>query len=342
MFGLLRKKKIKEKKTEQKKKALIVDRLIYEGYRFSFTKAIDWSLKVSGLTLDDISVSGKLNFQSKYTDVYTIEGIKDGVPEITVNINGMFGIEGHLPDPYIENYILYNKNNKQAVLDFLNIFNQKILSLRYLYDKKQITECLSVPINKSLIGNVIYKISDMQDNASPSLPDQFRISSQNLFWRHTRSAESLRVMLSSFFDSDVEIEQFSGGFTDPISESETTKIGQNYNSLGKNTILGSKIWDSMQGIKIHVKSLNIEKYLEFLPAKSKNDNEFSKLHKMKEIIRMYIPIGIEAQIVFHLAETYIKDRRAHLGGISRLNKDMFISGQHVDDSTCFVESLYSH
>jgi type VI secretion system protein ImpH len=339
MFGFLKKKTREERKEEPKKKISIADKLIYEGYRFSFSKAVDWSLSVSNLSLDDISINSKLNFQSKYTDVNAIEGIRDGAPEITVNMNGMFGIDGPLPDPYLENYILYNRNNKQAVLDFLNIFNQKILSLRYLYDKKQITECLSIPINESLVGRIICSLSSTQDCTSRALPEQFRISSQNLFWRHTRSAESLRIMLSSFFEVDVEIEQFCGGFTDPAPESETSKLGQIYNSLGKDTILGNKIWDSMKGIRIHIKSLNLKKYLEFLPAKSKKDSKFSKLHKIKKIVTMYVPVGIETQIIFHLAEPHIQEKRACLGGVGRLNKDMFISGRHIDKSTCFVENL---
>jgi predicted component of type VI protein secretion system len=146
-------------------------------------------------------------------------------------------------------------------------------------------------------------------------------------------------MLSSFFNIDVEVEQFCGGFTDSAPESETSKLGQIYNSLGKDTILGNKIWDNMKGIKIHIKSLSLKKYLEFLPAKSKKDDEFSKLHKMKEIVKMYVPVGIETQLIFHLAETNIKERRACLGGIGRLNKDMFISGRHIDKSTCFIENL---
>jgi type VI secretion system protein ImpH len=339
MFGFLKKKKLEEKKVEQEKKISIIDRLMYEGYRFSFTKAVDWSLSMSNLSLEDLPIKSKLNFQSKYTDVYTVEGIKDGSPEITVNISGMFGIDGPLPDPYLEDYILYNKNNRQAVLDFLNIFSNKILSLRYLYDKKQITECLSTPINESLVGNIMCIMGGTQDGSSKSLPDQFRISAQNLFWRHNRSAESLRVMLSSFFDVEVEIEQFAGGFTDSVDEYETSRIGRSYNSLGENTILGNKIWDSMKGIKIHIKSLDWEKYLEFLPTKSGRDNEFSKLHKMKEIVRIYVPFGIDVKLVFHLAETYIEEKRACLGGIGRLNKDMFIRGRHIDNSTCFVENL---
>ncbi len=335
----------------------LANRLIYEGYRFSFTRAIDVSLVLNDIDLANISyndlniiaVSGKLNFQSKYSDIHAVEGIIDDAPEIVVNTNNFCGIDGILPDLYVEDYVLYNRQTKNAVTGFFDIFNHHFSILKYLFCKKQVVSCLSTSIEHSIFGKIIssmagFPFEEAQEDAR-DIPDlifrqQFRISTQNLFWRWTRSADSLKIAIASFFKVDVDVEQFVGGFTTPVPFSELTRIGtrySNYNNLGQNTILGEKIWDSMMGLRIHIKSLKIKQYIDFLPKPSTKDRPFSKLEKLKKIVKMYVPIGMKVQLMFHLQDEQMVN--SHLGGVNRLNKDMFLGQTDVNHKVCFTEHI---
>jgi type VI secretion system protein ImpH len=217
-----------------------------------------------------------------------------------------------------------------------------------MFLKRHVAECSSVPIDRALIGNIISSLSgfgfnnpdnrELFDNAH--VPHQFKISSQNIFWRNTRSAEFLKIIISSYFNVKVSIEQFVGSLTPSVPKDEMTCIGSvknNFNKLGKETILGSKIWNTIKGINVHIHSLDINRYSEFLPKISDLDEKVSSLQKMKEIIKMYVPLGIGAKIIFHLDTKNVTETR--LSGIKRLNKDAFITGVHHEKNTCFVEHV---
>jgi type VI secretion system protein ImpH len=352
---LKRQKKVIKTKAEKKSRGQsLLERLTYSPHKFSFTKALDVAMLFEGnditnITNESISklnVKSSINFQSKFSDIYDVEGIAERSPEIIVNMIGISGIDGALPDPYDEEYILHNKSNRNAITDFYNIFNNRFITLKYMFLKRHVVECSSVPIDRSLVGNIISSLSgfgfndkngrEIFDNAY--VPHQFKISSQNIFWRNTRSAEFLKIMIASYFNVRVSIEQFVGSLTKSVSKEETTCIGNvknNFNRLGRETILGSKVWDTTKGIAIHIHSLNIGRYCEFLPKISPLDNKVSPLQKMKEIIKMYVPLGIWAKIIFHLDSEKVTETR--LSGIKRLNKDAFIIGIHKEKDTCFIE-----
>lgn len=338
--------------TAKKKKPTLYDNLIYNGHRYSLVKAIDISLSIQKILFnnfekeinDCVRIRSNLAFQSKYTDICSIEGVKDGVIEIVINNSGFAGIEGTIPDPYIEQYILYNRISKQAILDFFDIFNHAVVMTRYFFDKKHVAECLSVRANNSLIGRIISSISGFDFYGADSgkemdlLPSQFKISAQNLFWRYSRSADMLKILLSSLFDADIAVEQFVGGLTNEAPYDDLTRIGvidKKHNALGKTTLLGSKTWDSTLGIIINVRDLSLNQYIDFLPKASEKDNKFSKLTKIKEIIKMYIPSNIKAKLVFTMKRENVHG--AYLNGIGRLNKDLFIGGVNSNSAISFSE-----
>lgn len=326
----------------------LYEKLIYHPEKFSFVKAVDVAIASCGSKF--VEIKSKINFVSKFGDIFEVEGLKDGIAEIYVNLGGIAGIEGTLPDCYVEEFITFNKKSRKAISDFFDIFNGRMLFLRYSHMKRQKVESLSSPIEKSVIGNIIFSLAgfdfneqSMSDsNFSKSnllIPEQFKISSQNLFWKNARSASGLKALLSSFFKVPIEIEQFRGGFIKLTSE-ETSKIGtKNYrlNKLGQDCFLGSKVWDASKGINIKIGPLSYSEYCKFLPKHSGMDQRFSPMQKMKEIIKMYLPYGLEVNLHFFLDVCKVKE--TVLNGINRLNKDAFIFGIHSSRNAYFNERI---
>ncbi len=339
MFSLKLKKNIKIKK--EKKTETLFEKLILYPEQFSFVKAIDIAAKVCDIKF--IEIKSNINFTSKFNDISLIEGLKDGYAEIYTNLGGISGIDGALPDCYLEDFIIFNRESKKAVIDFFDIFNEKILLLRYSYLKKQNIESLSEPIEKTFIGNIIFNLSGInaetsEDIRKSNIPEQFKVSAQNLLWRYTRSATGLKAILTSFFKLPIKIKQFSGDFIE-INKEEQTAIGnkkEKYNVLGKNAILGNKIWDQTRGIDIIIGPLQFHDYIKFLPKLSSKDELMSPLQKMKEIIRNYIPFGITAKLYFYLDKCRVKETT--LNSINRLNKDAFLFGKHIKNAY-FIEKV---
>ena len=339
LFSLNSKKNTKIRK--EKKINTLFENLILHPEQFSFVKAIDIAAKICNIKF--VQIKFNINFSSKFNDISVVEGLKDGYAEVYTNLGGILGIDGTLPDCYLENFVLFNRESKKAIIDFLNIFNEKILLLKYDYLKKQNIESLSAPIEKSFIGNIIFSLSGINQEASKglknsSIPEQFKISAQNLLWRYTRSATGLQTILSSFFKLPIKIKQFSGDFIE-IDKNEQTTIGirnGNYNTLGKDTILGNKIWDQIRGIDIIIGPLQFHDYIKFLPKLSLKDEKVSSLQKMKEIIKNYVPYGIVTKLYFYLDKCQVKE--ISLNNLSRLNKDAFLFGKHIKNAY-FIERV---
>ncbi|MDR0630538.1 MAG: type VI secretion system baseplate subunit TssG [Holosporales bacterium] len=320
----------------------LVDLLIFSPQKFSFVKAVDVALTYQNNKNipKSINIKSRINYSSKFSDISIVEGVKDNCIEMHVNIQGIAGIEGALPDCYVEEYITHNNQvAKKAISDFFDIFNDKILVLRYRYMKKYDPTCISTFLSKSIFGKIMFCLAgDHQDKAL--IPEQFNISSQNIFWRNARSAEGLRILLSSFFEIPVKIEQFVGAFVEADKALQTSignRIGR-FNKLDQDSYLGNKSWEVKNGIRVIVGPLDFEKYTAFLPRKSLLDQRVSKLEKMKEIIRSYIPYGINVSIFFYLNECFVKG--TFLNKKNRLNKDSFIFGNHTAiNNTSFCERI---
>ena len=317
----------------------LVENLIYNPGRFSFSKAFD--VAFATCKPNYVYIKSNINYSSKYVDISNVDGLKDGVAEVHVNISGIAGICGILPDEYTEDFLNCSKKTRQVLSDLFDIFNERIMLQRYAFLKRLNTETLSNPIEKSLIGNIIFSLAGFDffpKSMSVKLPEQFKISAQNLLWRNTRSSSGLKVILESFFNIPVEIKQFTGGFVQ-LDCGEQIMIGRNgvFNNLGKNSFLGNKVWDSMKCITLNIGPLKLEEYEKFLPKHSKKDQKFSALQKMKEIIRLYIPSGVDVNIHFFLGKCYVNSTA--LNGIKRLNKDAFISGRNSIEQACFDERI---
>ena len=341
--------KLVSKKSNQKKS--LIDSLISSPALFSFAKAIDISLSsqkidISNLQksdMDKVIIKSALNFQSKFSDINHILGLKDcGIVEIHTNMSGVAGIDGMLPDCYLEDYVMRGgKKTKQAVSDFFDIFNNKIFSLRYIFLKKSYVPCMSTFVEKSRIGKMMLSLAGFVDEKKCQLiPEQLKISAQHFFWKNTRSSEGLRCILASFFEVPIQVNQFSGGFVEAGEELQTrvgNKNEQKYNALGVDSYLGSKTWNAMKGIEILIGPLPFEQYMYFLPKASKYDDNVSVLQKVKEIVKMYVPSEIDVKIHIFLEQCGVN--ATLLNGVKRLSRDSFIQGKSSKNIVFFTERV---
>ena len=326
----------------------ILQDLAFHPYKLSFIKAIDTTLRycdidVTNVTLQSISVvkfKCRIAFRQQWTDVHSIDGIIEKVPEITLNLPGVAGINGLLPSAYTEYYILHNKINKTAVEEFLNVFNAHFISLKYVYCKNYVLQYTSCPAYKTSFCQLADALSGLwQYDAlmeKAMIPLDFKIAAFGLFWQKTRSAFGLKSLLDSYFGLDVFIEQFAGSFTQSVAESDRTKIGTfkgKYNNLGVETLLGEKAWNESAGINIHVKNLTMQEYTKFLPKISKLDQRISPLQKMKTLVKMYLPKHIKIKIIFSMNQRYTV--QTNLTRSKRLNNDAFLGKKSMP--TTFTE-----
>ncbi len=337
VFGIKKSKKLQKVASYRTKSfETSFQKLVYSSYDFTFTKSIDSIKKI--VPTSNIDIKSTLRFIQNYSDIDNIEGLMDGVCEITTNLPG---IENVLPDSYVEDYLLYNKISRNALKDFFDLFNNRFYQLRYKFSKKLETRHQSVPVQESVIGKIIKNLTTTTSRGQDPrvLPLQFQISAQNIFWHRARSAEHLRVLIKDFFEVPVRIKEFIGKFIE-ADQSEQTTIGTNlgrFNKVGYSAILGNKFWDSTKYLEIEIGPLEFAKYMQFLPKHNSFDNAYSHLRKLKELVRIYVDSGISVRLKFKLKPEILKSFR--LNQTARLNKEAFIPGICKNNEIFFTEDI---
>lgn len=323
-------KKSKQKQIKKIKKKTLIDTLIFEPNKFSLVKAID----VSKIYSDVLIIKSNLHFSTKYSAMQKVEGVKDGYIELYTNFVSVIGIDGTLPDRYVEKYVLYNLYSKNAVKDFFDIFHSCSVNAFYKISKQYNPACSNNVSYKSLIGKILLQLSGY-DSANDfyravnytDFPIQLPISVHNLFWNENRSAYGLKLLLSSFFEVNIEVKEFYPKLIE-IPEEEQTRIGTKhgkYNELGVSAILGRFSWDTESKILVIVGPLSFDEYIQFLPKKFKKDKRFSLLQKMEELIRLYVPFNIDVLLKVILDKSVVNGTFLNLS--KALNKDAFLFGK---------------
>jgi type VI secretion system ImpH/TssG family protein len=310
------------------------DVLVFSPERFVFIKAVDVASVVCGS--ERVRIKANVDFSSKFADVSAVDGLSEKAAKIYTNLYSIAGYEGILPDCYMQEFWLHGSTHRKAVTDFFDIFNSIILELRYTFMKRHHVQSLSCSSKDAVVGKIVSSLAGFEfeykgnneSSAVPTIPFQFRMASQNLFWQRTRTCDGMRTLLSDFFGVSVKIKQFAGGFVE-VDKSQQFAIGvrkHRYNSLGENCFLGNKMWDQTNGICMEIGPLDFQTYIKFLPKQSRGDRQFSPLEKMKEMVRMYVPYGTNVKLHFYLEAEGEGCYGLPLIGIRRLHKDSFICG----------------
>ena len=222
-------------------------------------------------------------------------------PEMQVTFMGLTGPSGALPSHYSELILEQNRKKNYALADFFDLFNHRAISFYYRgWEKYRVQYHFErtrrmgkqddslTKILKSLIGLGL-------NQGGANLGRQQRVAEDNLlnyadlFANQRRSAAGLRDILSDYFQVPVQIKQFIGSWN-RLQNSECTRMpskklpeGQ-FNLLGTNTLLGTRVWYSQAKFRVILGPLNSEQFQQFLPGSL-------NLVKLKELTRTYV--GIE-------------------------------------------------
>ena len=181
----------------------------------------------------------KIDFQEKITVFTQLYGLN--------TTNGPMAIH------YLETLMMNESLKETALLDFINMFNHRILALFYQCWKKY-RIYLDIQHQK-ILAAFTHRDSDAY------------LHYAGVWAQHTQSAEGLAVIIGDFFRLPVEVIQHVGRWLS-IPKQERSCLGAvkgQYHALGQTTLLGQAVWDVLSQVKL---ILNIDEYSyfrDFLP-----------------------------------------------------------------------------
>lgn len=272
--------------TAEKKKALIEKALSYEDiplapelllypYRFNFYQAILIFLWLS----ERAGWAQRLRFRSSHslkfpsselTDI-SIPFSRDMPVEMTVTFLGLVSHGSILPTPYLEYMIEDQYHDDGALLDFIDIINDRIISLLV---KSKLRRKLSLSLQIQNIPPITRFLSALTGPGTPAgLTPNNRIATlqelvhstqikektiwpsllylSSLLTRHTPSKTSLERLLSAYTGMPVSVQEFQGQCR-RLSPQQRTVMGRNgiNTRLGISFTLGHQVWLADAGMNI--------------------------------------------------------------------------------------------
>jgi type VI secretion system protein ImpH len=264
-----------------RKKSSVKEGLFQEGSRFEFFQAVkllEIIHKDRFPVGDDRSepINDVVWFQGKTSLSFPLGDI-DGVDEpqgkkparMRVNFMSLTGALGPLPQAYTELVLQRIRAKDTTLRDFLDIFNNRLISLAYRVRKKFRPGFEFSPPDESQFSQYLFSLMGL---GTPGLKERMEVKDRALLFYagllalQPRSMVGLKVILEDYFGVKVKGDSFSGRWL-YLEEDQLTKIGKfgENNVLSDSALLGRRVWDQQSKFELMFESLTLKQFSSFLP-----------------------------------------------------------------------------
>ena len=188
--------------------------------------------------------------------------------KVFVKFLGFLGPQGALPLSTTEEVYHYVLAGDDAFPRFLDVFNNRFIQLffRAWADSRPIVQHDRPDADRfvayigSTIGLGAKPYSDLD-----SVPDAAKLGFAGLLGSQIKSASRLTDAICGLFNVRAEVEEFVGSRL-VIEEPEWTILGERYNVLGEDVLLGRTVFSVQDKIRVRIFTRNLAQYIRFLPT----------------------------------------------------------------------------
>lgn len=263
------------------------DVLFEEGYRFDFFQAVR---VLEHLYPQRQPVGGEANpsheavrFRSHLSlsfppsAIYEIARAEDGggPAQMTIAFMGLTGLLGVLPRHYTELLIERTRHKDEALRDFLDLFNHRLISLFYrAWEKYRFPIAYERAVSKGQGDDRFTRyLFDLLGLGTEGLRHRLEVEDEPLLFytgllaQHPRSASALAGILQDYFEVPVAVSQFIGQWL-PLSEANRSRLGPSEanNALGVSAVAGRHVWDQQAQFRLRLGPLTFAEFCQFLPS----------------------------------------------------------------------------
>jgi type VI secretion system ImpH/TssG family protein len=197
-------------------------------------------------------------------------GGADNVHGISSIGNYISGQNGVLPDGILE-WVVNDTKDKSggALVEFLDIFNHRLQSLRYAFKALNDNTLASTSAEFTHIGKFLLALSGNSFESHQRLYDQ----SPDALINMAGSLANRRMCLptiQSLFKAVLglplhSMQNLVGRWRD-VAEEDHTMLGQANSSLGSNAALGTRIWDQQAAVGVRIEPLSVKRLRNLVPG----------------------------------------------------------------------------
>ncbi len=242
----------------------------------------------------------------------TGEGLLAG--DLTVDCLGLTGARGALPSHYTELVLSQMKSKAPALKDFLDLFNHRLLSLYYRSWEKTQPAVHQERDEDDLFTRILRALTNSESD--------WEIYYGAALGRSSRSATTIRAILSDLTDMKVDLHPLQGGWKSVAAEDQSRlpdrsdRKGQ-YAHLGE-AMLGSRAWIADKGAQIVFNPKDRAQLLSLLPGGTYS----SAISQLTDRL-----VGGQVHVQYRVIAKASDLIGVRLGRIGRLGADSFVSAR---------------
>jgi type VI secretion system protein ImpH len=260
--------------------ALILEMMEYIPFEFQFFQAV----RLLERAMPDRMPVGRFHLPSREvvrfgafqhfafpaSQIHEVKFRENGPPKMLVNFMGLTGPMGVMPLYYTELIMERQRSRDHGVVEFLDIFNHRMISLFYqAWEKYRFT----VAYERGELDRFSHHLLDLIGMGTKGLQNRLAVMDDTLMFysgllsMQPRSAQALKQILVDYFEVPVEIEQFIGSWypLEAADQCRFTETSCYSEQLGVGAVVGDEVWEVQFGIRIVLGPLTLNQYRDFLP-----------------------------------------------------------------------------
>jgi type VI secretion system protein ImpH len=252
----------------------------------------------------------------------------DRPPTLHQRFFGLFGANGPLPLHLTEHARERSrrKPSDSALTHFVDMFHHRLLSLLYrAWAEAQPAVSMDRPDSDPFsrwIGSLAgYGQTSL--SGRDSVPDGARLASAGILGRSVHGAEGLERILNDFFRVPVQVHQWQPHWM-RLPEDAHSRIGLRNApvGLGRNAVIGAKVWDCQTRFRIEIGPLTLDQYKRFLPGGE-------SMKRLRDWVLNYV--GYELSCEMHLVLKKQEVPAVRLGAAGALGWTSWLGKRQVDE-----------
>lgn len=311
-------------------KKQLVTRLVNAPHEFEFDQAfrVLEGLRKDGQPFGEtedprqepIYIHSNLSAETPACDIKDIKG-KDNWnrAHLTMNIMGLVGHHGPLPQPYSN--LLYDQERQRdlAPRDFMDMFNTRVASQWYRVRTKFRQGLSGARPDLSTVGQAVIKLAGLESKHLRNrmlVPDFALIGYAPLFWQRPRSLVGLKQILQDYFGVKAKLKPMLGGWH-KTPEYQQSHLAGDYNVLGQDAYLGRRVWLQNSGFEIDLGTLDWQRYCGMLPP-------HYGFQALSDLIKFYCGFQYRIVMKMHVILNQIPGTRLNRG--FQLGRTTWIKG----------------
>lgn len=208
--------------------------------------------------------------------------------QLFCNFTGLFGTNGALPlhlTEYADQRARHHQDSSFSA--FIDLFNHRMLSLFY---RACVEFDPAVNLDRddsNFSEEVLAALGGYTPDAAHQrdvIPDYTKRFNACWMGRQSKSPDGIKALLSQYFEVEVDVIEFTGGWLDLPAEAQTRLDGrESPQLLGESTYLGRRTWVIGHKFSVVVGPLDWDEFISFKPG------------------------GHRARALFHLMKNYVGD-----------------------------------